>query len=105
MLAMVLTEPGVPLQAVDLPMPVPAAGQLLVRVRACGVCRTDLHVVDGELAEPKLPLIPGHEVVGEVAAIGPGIERFAAGDRVGIPWLGETCGACRFCLVGRENLC
>lgn len=82
--------------------PVPAVGEVLVRVSACGVCRTDLHIVDGELAEPKLPLVPGHQIVGTVAAGG---ERFEAGERVGIPWLGKTCGRCRYCLSDRENLC
>jgi propanol-preferring alcohol dehydrogenase len=99
---MVLQAPGRPLEAVELAEPEPAAGQVLVRVSACGVCRTDLHIVDGELAEPKLPLVLGHQIVGTVLAGG---ERFEAGERVGIPWLGETCGRCRFCLSGRENLC
>jgi propanol-preferring alcohol dehydrogenase len=102
MKAMVLTAPGEPLSAADLPVPGPGPGQVLVAVDACGVCRTDLHVVDGELPEPKLPLVPGHQVVGRVVEGG---ERFAAGDRVGIPWLGWTCGECRYCLSGRENLC
>jgi propanol-preferring alcohol dehydrogenase len=88
-----------------VPQPEPAAGQVLVRVTACAVCRTDLHVVDGELPHPKLPLIPGHEIVGRVAATGPGATRFKLGDRVGIPWLGWTCGQCRYCQSGRENLC
>jgi propanol-preferring alcohol dehydrogenase len=99
---MVLDSPGTPLREAELPAPEPGAGQVLVSVDACGVCRTDLHVVDGELPEPKLPLIPGHQVVGRVVEPG---ERFAAGDRVGVPWLGWTCGECRFCLSGRENLC
>ena len=85
--------------------PEPGPGQLRLRVTACGVCRTDLHVVDGELTEPKLPLIPGHEVVGRVAAVDSGVERFKGGERVGIPWLGWTCGTCNFCQSGRENLC
>jgi propanol-preferring alcohol dehydrogenase len=102
MKAMVLTAPGEPLRAEDLPVPDVGPGQVLVRVDACGVCRTDLHVVDGELPEPKLPLVPGHQIVGRVVEDG---ERFAAGDRVGIPWLGWTCGECRYCLSGRENLC
>jgi propanol-preferring alcohol dehydrogenase len=102
MKAMVLTAPGEPLRAEDLPVPDVGPGQVLVRVDACGVCRTDLHVVDGELPEPKLPLVPGHQIVGRVVEGG---ERFAAGDRVGIPWLGWTCGECRYCLSGRENLC
>jgi propanol-preferring alcohol dehydrogenase len=99
---MVLESPGSPLREADLPAPEPGAGQVLVQVDACGVCRTDLHVVDGELADPKLPLVPGHQVVGRVVAGG---GRFAAGERVGIPWLGWTCGECRYCLSGRENLC
>ena len=99
---MVLRAPGRPLEPADLADPVPAAGEVLVRVSACGVCRTDLHIVDGELAEPKLPLVPGHQIVGTVAAGG---ERFEAGERVGIPWLGKTCGRCRYCLSDRENLC
>ncbi|WP_322050546.1 zinc-dependent alcohol dehydrogenase family protein [Paraburkholderia bannensis] len=87
------------------PDPVPRAGELLIDVHACGVCRTDLHIVDGDLSEPKRPVIPGHEVVGVVAALGAGVTGFAPGDRVGVPWLGHTCGHCRFCLAGRENLC
>ncbi len=105
MRAMVLHAPRTPLRAAELPRPEPGPGQVLVEVRACGVCRTDLHVVDGELAEPKLPLVPGHQIVGEVAGLGQGMERFAPGDRVGVPWLGWTCGECRFCRSGRENLC
>ena len=105
MRAMVLHEAGTPLRLEERVVPAPGAGQVLVRVRACGVCRTDLHVVDGELPDPKLPLIPGHEVVGQVAALGRGVDRFEAGQRVGIPWLGWTCGTCRFCEAGRENLC
>ena len=89
----------------ERPVPEPAAGQVLVRVAACGVCRTDLHVVDGDLTEPRLPVVPGHEVVGRVAALGAGAERFREGERVGVPWLGWTCGACRYCRSGRENLC
>jgi alcohol dehydrogenase, propanol-preferring len=102
---MVLDAPRTPLRPADLPDPEPGEGELLVEVHACGVCRTDLHVVDGELERPKLPLVPGHQIVGRVAAAGPGAERFAAGDRVGIPWLGWTCGECRYCRSGRENLC
>jgi alcohol dehydrogenase, propanol-preferring len=105
MQAMVLDRPGERLRLAELPVPEPRAGQILVRVTACAVCRTDLHVVDGELAAPKLPLVPGHEIVGEVARLGPGIDRFRPGERVGIPWLGYTCGKCRFCLAGQENLC
>jgi propanol-preferring alcohol dehydrogenase len=103
--AMVLDRARQPLAARRVPVPEPAAGQVLVRVAACGVCRTDLHVVDGELTEPKLPLVPGHEIVGRVAMLGGGVERFQEGDRVGIPWLGWTCGTCGFCRTGRENLC
>jgi alcohol dehydrogenase, propanol-preferring len=102
---MVLDRPGLSLRLADLPTPEPASGEVLVRVHACAVCRTDLHVVDGELPNPKLPLIPGHEIVGEVAAIGKGVTRLATGQRVGIPWLGFTCGRCRECMEGRENLC
>jgi propanol-preferring alcohol dehydrogenase len=105
MRAMVLERPGTPLRLVDLPTPTPGVGQVLVRVEACAVCRTDLHVVDGELPDPILPLIPGHQVVGRVAAIGPGVDDLGLGDRVGVPWLGWTCGGCRYCRAGRENLC
>ena len=102
---MVLDTPGTPLRLAELPRPTPAAGQVLLRVRACAICRTDLHVVDGELPYPKLPLVPGHEIVGTVLEVGTGVERFAPGDRVGVPWLGWTCGECSFCRSGRENLC
>ena len=105
MKAMVWDGPGKALVERELPTPEPGEGELLIRVRACGVCRTDLHVVDGELPRPKLPLIPGHEVVGTIVRPGPGANRFSAGERVGIPWLGKTCGRCRFCRSGRENLC
>jgi propanol-preferring alcohol dehydrogenase len=105
MKAMLLDRPGARLRLAEVPVPRPSPGQVLVEVAACGVCRTDLHVVDGELTEAKLPLVPGHEVVGRVAALGPAVERFATGQRVGIPWLGATCGQCRFCASGRENLC
>ncbi|HEX8716345.1 MAG TPA: zinc-dependent alcohol dehydrogenase family protein [Gemmatimonadaceae bacterium] len=105
MRAMVLERPGEPLQLTELPRPTPGPGQLLLRVHACAVCRTDLHVVDGELPSPALPLVPGHEIVGLVEARGAGAERFAPGDRVGVPWLGWTCGVCRYCRSGRENLC
>ena len=97
-----LERAGEPLRSVAIPRPQSATGQLLLRVHACGVCRTDLHIVDGELLEPKLPLIPGHQIVGTVVEGG---ERFVAGDRVGVPWLGWTCGECSHCLAGRENLC
>jgi len=103
--AMVLESPGGRLREEERPAPAPGPGEVLVRVSACGVCRTDLHVVDGELPDPKLPLVPGHQIVGEVAATGPGAGRYSTGDRVGIPWLGWTCGECRYCRSGRENLC
>ena len=103
--AMVLDAMGKPLRAADVRTPRPGATQVLIRVRACGVCRTDLHVVDGELPDPKLPLIPGHQIVGTVVETGESIDRFASGDRVGVPWLGFTCGTCRYCKSGRENLC
>jgi alcohol dehydrogenase, propanol-preferring len=102
MKAMVLDAPGEPLRAAELPSPEPGPGQVLVAVDACGVCRTDLHVVDGELPDPKLPLVPGHQIVGRLVEGG---SRFAPGDRIGIPWLGWTDGECRYCLSGRENLC
>ncbi len=105
MQAMVLDAPGRPLHLRQVPRPEPGPGQILVQVHACGVCRTDLHVVDGELPHPRLPIIPGHEVVGTVAALGPGVERIGIGERVGVPWLGWTCGECGFCRSGRENLC
>ena len=105
MRAMVLERAGEPLVPATLPVPKPAAGEVLLRVHACAVCRTDLHVVDGELPDPKLPLVPGHQIVGTVEALGPGAGRFEAGVRVGVPWLGWTCGECRYCLSGRENLC
>jgi propanol-preferring alcohol dehydrogenase len=103
--AMVLEQQRKPLRPADLPVPEPGSGQLRVRVHACAVCRTDLHVVDGELTEPKLPLIPGHQIVGTVDELGEGAKRFAIDDRVGIPWLGWTDGTCRYCRSGRENLC
>jgi propanol-preferring alcohol dehydrogenase len=105
MKAMVLHRPGERLRLADLPTPEPGSGQILLRVKACAVCRTDLHVVDGELPEPKLPIVPGHEIVGEVMRAGPGVDWFSAGERVGIPWLGYTCGRCRYCASGQENLC
>ena len=105
MRAMVMEVPGRPLRWTDVPEPVPGPGQVRLAVAACGVCRTDLHVVDRELPDPKLPLIPGHEIVGRVEALGPGVTRFVPGQRVGVPWLGHTCGACAFCASGRENLC
>ncbi len=102
---MVLETPGRPLAPADLPEPTPGPGQLLLEVHACGVCRTDLHVIGGELPDPKLPLVPGHQIVGRVAALGEGARRRALGDRVGVPWLGYTDGTCRYCRSGRENLC
>jgi alcohol dehydrogenase, propanol-preferring len=105
MRAMVLDAPRTPLRAADVPRPEPGPGQVLLRVHACGLCRTDLHVVDGELTEPKLPLIPGHQIVGRVVDTGEGVEHVQPGDRVGVPWLGWTDGDCRECLAGRENLC
>ena len=99
---MVLDAPGRPLRLTEQPAPVPDAGEVAIEVAACGVCRTDLHVVDGELTEPNLPLVPGHQIVGRVASAG---DRFAEGDRVGVPWLGWTDGDCRYCRSGRENLC
>jgi alcohol dehydrogenase, propanol-preferring len=105
MRAMFLERQREPLRPAELPEPRPGSGQVLVSVRTCGVCRTDLHIADGDLTEPKLPLVPGHQIVGTVAEPGEGAERFAVGDRVGVPWLGWTCGECRYCLGGRENLC
>ncbi|AOJ36278.1 zinc-dependent alcohol dehydrogenase family protein [Burkholderia metallica] len=105
MLAMMFDGTTPHLREARVPDPFPRAGQLLIDVHACGVCRTDLHVVDGELAHPKLPLIPGHEIVGTVRALGAGVTGFAVGDRVGVPWLGSTCGHCTYCTTNRENLC
>jgi propanol-preferring alcohol dehydrogenase len=105
MKAMVLDAPTRPLRLADVPEPHAAQGQIVVRVRACGVCRTDLHVFDGELPDPKLPLVLGHQIVGVVEAAGEGAERFAPGERVGVPWLSWTDGTCRYCRSGRENLC
>lgn len=102
---MVLDAARQPLREAEIPVPEPGKGQVLVRVHACAVCRTDLHVVDGELPHPKLPLVPGHEIIGTVSKAGEGAGRFAVGDRVGVPWLGWTCGACGFCQTQRENLC
>lgn len=105
MRAMILDVPGRPLREGTLELPSPGAGELVLDVKACAVCRTDLHVIDGELPSPKLPLVIGHEIVGVVRSVGPGVERFAPRARVGVPWLGWTCGACAFCASGRENLC
>jgi propanol-preferring alcohol dehydrogenase len=105
MQAMILNSPGEPLSRRELPIPTPNFEQVLLQIHSCGVCRTDLHIADGELPDPKLPLILGHEIVGTVLAVGPRVTRFQPGDRVGVPWLGQTCGRCRYCLKGRENLC
>jgi alcohol dehydrogenase, propanol-preferring len=105
MRAQLLRTVGQRLETADVSAPRPGPGELLIKVHACAVCRTDLHVLDGELPEPKLPLIPGHEIVGAVVERGPGADRFAIGDRVGVPWLGWTCGVCDHCRSGRENLC
>jgi propanol-preferring alcohol dehydrogenase len=103
--AMQFHRPGEGLRLADVDTPEPDAGQVLVKVQACGVCRTDLHVVDAELPDPKRPIIPGHEIVGRVAALGAGVDHFEIGERIGVPWLGSTCGTCRYCTSGRENLC
>ncbi len=105
MLAMRLHRPGEPLRLERLPIPCAGPGQIQLRVEACGVCRTDVHLIDGELPHPVLPIIPGHEIVGRISALGVGVSGFYIGQQVGVPWLGWTCGACRFCLSGRENLC
>jgi propanol-preferring alcohol dehydrogenase len=105
MRCMLLDSSNAKLRLADVPIPAPGPDEVLLRVRACGVCRTDLHIVDGELPNPKRPLIPGHEIVGIIETKGERVERFALGDRVGVPWLGWTCGECRFCQAGRENLC
>jgi propanol-preferring alcohol dehydrogenase len=103
--AMVLKKPGAPLEGTDLGDRQPGPGEIRIKVAACGVCRTDLHVIDGELPDPKVPIIPGHEIVGRIDLIGTGVEGMRVGDRVGIPWLGHTCGVCRYCIGGKENLC
>jgi alcohol dehydrogenase, propanol-preferring len=105
MRAMVLEAPRTRLVLRERPLPAPGPGEIMLAVAACGVCRTDLHVVDGELAHPRLPLVPGHEIVGRVAALGAGVSGFASGERIGVPWLGHTCGACPYCRSARENLC
>ena len=102
---MVLQKQREPLQLIDLPIPQPAPTQVQIKIRACAVCRTDLHVIDGELTQPKLPLVPGHEIVGHVSAVGNEVTTFKFGDRVGVPWLGWTCGTCEYCKTDRENLC
>jgi propanol-preferring alcohol dehydrogenase len=103
--AMVLENQGHPLVYKELPLPKPGTDQVLIRVIACGICRTDLHVIDGELSEPKLPLIPGHEIIGRVAGLGNGVSGINLNDLVGVPWLGYTCGTCKYCKSGKENLC
>jgi propanol-preferring alcohol dehydrogenase len=105
MRAMMLENPRSRLALRERPLPAPQPGEILVAVAACGVCRTDLHVVDGELPDPKLPLVPGHEIVGRVAKIGAGVEGFGIGQKIGVPWLGRTCGICPYCTTDRENLC
>jgi propanol-preferring alcohol dehydrogenase len=105
MRAMLFEKVGQPLRLADMSTPQPGPGQILLRVRACAVCRTDLHVIDGELTNPKLPLVLGHEIVGIVEDVGEGVDQFARGDRIGVPWLGWTCGECSFCIWGQENLC
>ncbi len=105
MKAMVLLQPGKPLQYEEVDRPEPGKDQVLIKIHACGVCRTDQHIVDGELADPKLPLIPGHEIIGEIVEYGEGSGRFSIGQRVGVPWLGHTCGHCYYCKHGHENLC
>src|SRR6187431_402807 len=105
MRAMVLKQSRRPLEHLEFPDPTPGAGEIRIKVNACAVCRTDLHVVDGELPHPKLPLIPGHEIVGRVEKVGRRVTDLKEGDRVGIPWLGWTCGECEYCLTNRENLC
>src|SRR5258705_3621159 len=105
MQAMLLQHARQPLTPAELAAPRPEAGQVLIRVHACAVCRTDLHVVDGELPHPKLPIVPGHEIVGRVAALGSGVAGFTIGQRVGVPWLGATCGVCPYCRAERETLC
>lgn len=105
MRAMVLETPGAPLQLLDVPVPRPGPGQVLLRVHACGICRTDLHILDGELKHPKLPLILGHQIVGSVVELGEGVNRFQIGERIGVPWLGYSDGTCQYCLRDQENLC
>ena len=105
MKAMVLKRPGEPLRLVERDIPEPGPGQVLLKVSACGVCRTDLHVADGDLRHPKLPVVPGHEIVGTIEAAGSEVLDLRVGQRVGVPWLGATCGCCRYCRSGRENLC
>src|SRR5579871_586020 len=103
--AMMLNALRAPLEWTELPDRYPGPGEIRVQVSACGVCRTDLHVVDGELPHPMVPIIPGHEIVGRIDTIGPGVDGLSVGERVGIPWLGHTCGVCQYCMSDRENLC
>src|SRR4051812_18364528 len=105
MRAMQLRKPGEPLQDIELPPRALGEREVRIHVSACAVCRTDLHLVDGELPDPELPITPGHEIIGRIAELGPGVTRFAIGDRVGVPWLGWACGVCDFCRRGEENLC
>ncbi|PWE31402.1 alcohol dehydrogenase [Maritimibacter sp. 55A14] len=105
MRAMVLERPGGRLEAREIELPEPGAGEVRIRIEACGVCRTDLHILDGDLPDPALPLVPGHEIVGKVEALGAGVTGLEPGQRVGVPWLGSTCGTCRYCTGGQENLC
>jgi propanol-preferring alcohol dehydrogenase len=105
MKAMVLEKARKPLRSEELPVPTPAEGEILIKVEACGICRTDLHILDGELDQPKLPLVMGHQIVGSVEGLGGGVTRFRAGQRVGVPWLGKTCQHCSYCTGGQENLC
>ena len=105
MRAMVLVEPQKPLQLMEIPIPEPLAGQVLIKVEACGVCRTDLHIYDAELTHPNLPLVLGHQIVGTIVKLGEGCSHFSLGDRVGVPWLGKSCGHCCYCETGNENLC
>ena len=105
MRVMIFEKPGKDLSLREMNLPEPGAEQVLLRVHACAVCRTDLHIIDGELSDPKTPLVPGHEIVGTVAAVGAAVTRFKIGDRLGVPWLGWTCGECSFCREGQENLC
>ncbi|MGH7238110.1 MAG: zinc-dependent alcohol dehydrogenase family protein, partial [Candidatus Saccharimonadales bacterium] len=103
--AMVLEHTGQPLVYKKIPVPKPGAGQVLIKVMACGICRTDLHVIDGELNRPKLPLIPGHEIIGRIAGLGANVDNHELNELIGVPWLGYTCGYCKYCLAGKENLC
>jgi alcohol dehydrogenase, propanol-preferring len=105
MLAMLLEHPKTPLKLAHVDIPTIDKGQVLIKVHACGICRTDLHVVDGELPHPKLPLVPGHQIIGKIVELGKDVKNFKIGDRVGVPWLGGSCGHCKYCLSGRENLC